>query len=522
MRVFVIWDLAAVGIKPLLEAVPELYPEHEGRPLRWQIPGITMTGRQTARDVIHQGIRSADHVIALLEKPSASVGWQVGLALGWGKSLQLAFVGEALPAFTQVGVLKGLFAHPLADIAGVGRLLARLPWEIAAAAPVSESSTRLLLCDRGPLGSTLREIGRKEVPGASVPPDDGWGLYEVPELLRGHGGVLWVLGGDGGGELVSNAVIAGFAEAAGFPVAVLRSTEAPPVVDVAPRERCFRSLTEYKQKLVALLAASQQSPAHGEATPQAASPKKTAPTDEASAAPQPRARRRLVAAAALSALAVTAALLFLRTAPRAPQPRALPSDLSAAAPAVATPAPAPAAPVAAPPAKGDPTLAKRSAARSRRGIAEAAAMQEAMLAQVSPYLQLAMPGLDPKLMVPGAAAVEAPAKLAPTRPAKPLDRASCQMSAAELEPLLTALAHKWTSSERVSEVALATRKRCLTCAQVKQILDQAVTRAERMDILRALAPRLVDPEEAELIYLPLSSPHEQDEARKMIDRLAPR
>src|SRR5262249_55414346 len=108
MRYYVIRDFASAQIAMLLESIRELYGEVAGQRIEWDIPGVGPQGGQIARDIVYVPLRSADHVIALLDSPNANVAWEAGLALGWGKSLRLAFFGGVLPSWTQIGALKNL------------------------------------------------------------------------------------------------------------------------------------------------------------------------------------------------------------------------------------------------------------------------------------------------------------------------------------------------------------------------------------------------------------------------------
>lgn len=77
-------------------------------------------------------------------------------------------------------------------------------------------------------------------------------LETLPEILpESVGEPMWILAPDTrlGGDNATSGVIAGFAEALGIPVMVLRSSEVPVVVDVQPRELRFSNLAEFKQKL---------------------------------------------------------------------------------------------------------------------------------------------------------------------------------------------------------------------------------------------------------------------------------
>lgn len=262
MRVYVIRDFAAAQVRLLLESLREIYTEHAGQPIEWDIPGLQAQGGQIARDIVYLPIRSTDHAIALLDNPNANVAWEVGLALGWGKSVRLVFFGGELPPWTQIGALKNLVLHHVRDVEDAAKLLAPLRWELAPCPlPPSKGGT-LLLCPGGPEGSAARALARRNHPELGRLPDEGWSLYDVPALLGPFRRVIWIIASypekldvRDGAENASNGVIAGLAEAWGREVLVLRSSSARVVADVQPREHLFGSLRELQTKLARLVAA---------------------------------------------------------------------------------------------------------------------------------------------------------------------------------------------------------------------------------------------------------------------------
>jgi hypothetical protein len=110
----------------------------------------------------------------------------------------------------------------------------------------------LLLCPSGATGRTLRETAQDLLFGCYFLPDEGLHLADLPRLLKERSGIVWVLAPDDCGEAVNtaHAVVAGVAEASGCDVTVLRAAETPTVQDVQPRELLFRSVSEYRQKLM--------------------------------------------------------------------------------------------------------------------------------------------------------------------------------------------------------------------------------------------------------------------------------
>lgn len=281
MRVYVIRDFSSEPVRILLEGLRELFTEYNGEALSWDIPGLQPQGGQIARDIVYRPIRACDHAVALLDTPNANVAWEAGLALGFGKSLRLVYVGGELPAWTQIGALKNLVLHQVSDVEGAPKVLSPLHWELdftlppaaVSAVPGSaglDASGSLLLCPGGPEGSTLRQIAQRSHPGLGLLPDEGWGLYELPALLRPYRRVIWVITSypekadtRDGAENAAAGVIAGIAEASGRQVVVLRSKAARVVADVQPRELSFRGLSEFKAKLQQVLAAPVRLPPPG-------------------------------------------------------------------------------------------------------------------------------------------------------------------------------------------------------------------------------------------------------------------
>mgnify|MGYP000741737398 CR=1 FL=1 len=411
---------------------------------------------------------SARDVIALLDRPSVSVGWQIGLSLGWGRSLQLASIGSTLPSWTQVGALKGLFTHHLNDVNGMAQLLTPLRWQLPAIPPpASEFDVpgTLVLCPGGPIGSTLREVALRER-GMRALPEEGWGLYELPRLLSGLQKVIWVLAGDGKEQAqeladnASNGVIAGLCEASGLSVAVLRSDETPPVVDVQPREHRFRSLAEFKQKLQTACA-----PADVSVAPARLSPSSSSSAWPAALPPEPSPKQRRLAFFGLLLLMGMAALgMALVVRGRTvwhPVPVAKPSLDAGTAPSSAPPPVVPdlgaaAATAKAPPAKTE----KHGGSRARRAnIDPYAFMSNVMQLATNPM------ALDPNLRPPA----PLPTEPAPARPQRVKSEGGCELSDDEVKQLLSDVKHEAPSQKWVV-LADGTQLSCLTMKQLRTIL----------------------------------------------------
>lgn len=273
MRIFVVWDLATARVRQLLEGLPGRIAQihvqsEEGAgdiPIDWEIVLPDSTGRPVARSMFWRGIQQADRVLVLFdaENPSASVGWKIGLALGWRKPVYVACVGATLPAWTEIGALKAVYIQAVRDAADIARLLAAAPVALPAPEPqralpsgihnvsAIHDPGLLLLCPSGPAGQAVRDSAMQILYGCTTLPEQGWQVAELPKLLTERSGIVWLLTPDdhGGAVNAANAIVAGVGETTGCEVTVLRSAETPAVLDVQPRELLFRSLAELRQKL---------------------------------------------------------------------------------------------------------------------------------------------------------------------------------------------------------------------------------------------------------------------------------
>jgi len=273
MRIFVVWDLSSSRVRDLLSGLPatitQIPATESGAdpvPVEWEIVIPDNAARPVARSVIWRGIQQADRVLVVFdsEKPNASIGWKIGLALGWHKPVHVACISPSLPRWAQQSALSALSLGPVRDAAGVAALLSQEPVALPAPEPqralpsgihnvgAIQDPGILLLCPAGAVGRTLRETAQDLLFGCYFLPDEGLLLAELPRLLKERSGIVWVLAPDDCGEAVNtaHAVVAGVAEASGCDVTVLRAAETPAVQDVQPRELLFRSVAEYRQKLM--------------------------------------------------------------------------------------------------------------------------------------------------------------------------------------------------------------------------------------------------------------------------------
>lgn len=272
MRIFVVWDLASPRVRDLLSGLSETIAEipasdgAEPIPVQWESVLPDTGTRKISRSIIWRGIQQADRVLVLFdaEQPEPSVGWKIGLALGWRKAIHVACVGAALPRWVQTGMLRALQVSLVSHAAGVAQLLRSVPVSLPEPEPqraipsgihnvgAIQDPGILLLCPSGAAGLTLRETAQDLLYNCYFLPEEVPSLGELLKLLRDRSGIFWVLAPDGAAEVVNtaHAIVAGMSEASGCDVTVLRSADCAAVQDVQPRELLFRSIAEFRQKLM--------------------------------------------------------------------------------------------------------------------------------------------------------------------------------------------------------------------------------------------------------------------------------
>ncbi len=247
-RVFVVRDFSIEGISFRLGELNE--------DPNITVPGLRGSPRQgQIFQEIREGIDGIDRVLALVDKPNANVGFELGYALARGKPVVLATAGTDRAGWLKRPPMAGHLIDRGFDTEQILEILAGESWVRPPDRPTPGDDS-LFLCPGSGDGKAIRTAIRRERPGWRIPPDEGWTVEDLTEHLEGIGAVAWILtpyprGSDerDGAENASAAIIAGFAHGCDLPVHVLRHRDMRDIVDVVHKERVFSTPDELETLL---------------------------------------------------------------------------------------------------------------------------------------------------------------------------------------------------------------------------------------------------------------------------------
>ncbi len=287
-RVFVVWDSTIDGMETVLAVLKDDPP-----------PGfaVHVLGLEPGSDTVwagnvEPGIAKAANILAIVNKPNANVGFEIGFALGKQKGMRLVAwtKKKAVPAWVDRPPFKTQLIPREYDVDALGARIAERKWVRLDGRPVKGDDT-LLLCPHDGEASAIRKIVRK-ASGWRELDEHGWTLNDLPVQLNGVGRVVWIvmpfLDDDeceeerDGQENAAMAAVAGFAVASGIELRVWQNRRAREILDVGHVATPFDSKTDV-EKLVAAIVSPK---------PAAASPPK--PRDAAALLSDYRAHVRAV------------------------------------------------------------------------------------------------------------------------------------------------------------------------------------------------------------------------------------
>jgi hypothetical protein len=265
-RIFIAYDFEIKkGLIGDFQYVKRNQPE--GVEVDWAGRPEGMSQGEIWRNRVRPAIDSASRFVAYVDLPNANVGFEIGYALGHGegKEVALARVNPSLPDWLNSPPFNGFFCPFMQSGKDLLQQLNSDSWFKSLVRP--ELGKKILLLCPPISGFNFIDLIKDNYPTWLQLPEDGWSLNDLPEKLQGVGAVVWLIvphreGREArdGQENAAASVVAGFTQACGMHLKVLRHTEARGVADVAPQALEFESddqvlehLKRVVQELEALL-----------------------------------------------------------------------------------------------------------------------------------------------------------------------------------------------------------------------------------------------------------------------------
>lgn len=268
MNVFIAYDfLFSATLPDVIDAVAEQPPD--GFQIFW--PGAPDGRTQGAiwNDVVRPGIHACHGLVAYADSPNINVAFEIGYALGVGKPVALTRVRRELPDWLTRPPLVGLLCEPANTPDQLRQLILRALEHGNQLAQLPQAGNEVLYLCPPRNGAVYLELAP---PGWRTLPVEGWGLHQLPELLKGIGRVVWVIvphdesaksrDGDDNSAL---AVIAGCADSSlGMQLQVFKHAQARSVADLNARTVSFSNRRELRDHLAAIESARRSAPAFAE------------------------------------------------------------------------------------------------------------------------------------------------------------------------------------------------------------------------------------------------------------------
>jgi hypothetical protein len=291
-RLFVVWDFTTPGdLGMTLERLVEEPPV--GFEVR--VPGLQARSAEIVTGEVLPGLFEADRVLVFVDRPNVNVGFEAGLAVAFGKPIQVVSWNEENPEWMNRPPFTDLCVGRPRNIEGLRRLVVAEPsFEMPAEEPERPAdparSAVVALCPANSAGSACREKQRAVAPSFRVLGEDARRFEELPALFSDVSRIVWTLtpsdgrsGARDGLENAVNAALAGFflgrwlhgtSDAArasvesvlrrfrdpARPLTVLRSQRARDITDLALIDHEFDTLADYGRLLLEIAGGRPPSP----------------------------------------------------------------------------------------------------------------------------------------------------------------------------------------------------------------------------------------------------------------------
>ncbi len=256
-RIFIAWDSEIPSIRHSFERLQKSPPPE----FTIEVLGVGGSAYHGAvlEDTLEPAIERADRVLALVDRPNANMGFELGLALGRRKPAAIAHAGLDLPSWLELAPFSGHLVCPGGEIEKLRKIIVdrgtdERPWIQAPADPPPGDAT-ILLCPRAGDGSAVREHLADVFGDWNLLELRSWSIRDLTRKLAGVRRVVWVITTPpqgsirDGEENACASVVAGFAYGRGIELHVMRSDESRSILDVANLGVEFSSLDDLVEQL---------------------------------------------------------------------------------------------------------------------------------------------------------------------------------------------------------------------------------------------------------------------------------
>lgn len=158
-RIFVAWDSSSTSMKINLEGLKE------GEAFKHydiDVPVLEPAAGSILNDIVIPGIKKADRVLVLTDRPNANVGFEAGLAWGLGKPILLAYRGRKLPLWTKIPPFKNYIKSSWYGVSDLEQMIKEKKYWFKADYPAPPLPTGkgfcLDLCPKEGTGESLRRV----------------------------------------------------------------------------------------------------------------------------------------------------------------------------------------------------------------------------------------------------------------------------------------------------------------------------------------------------------------------------
>lgn len=217
--VFVVRDFTSEGLEQTLQNLVDKKYKND----TLIVPGLEDEGGEILRDVVLPGIIEAKRVLVLADEPNANVGFEAGLALGFGKPTVVVSWRTELPEWLQRSPFINTLVHRIDKLAQLEDLLTneevwkKIDPRSAPSFGRPDIPSTKFLSPLGCVGSFFTRVQKDIRPFWNYPPVQNFTIRDLPCFFHDALQVVWVIAGPvdnedkrDGVDNACNAVIAGW------------------------------------------------------------------------------------------------------------------------------------------------------------------------------------------------------------------------------------------------------------------------------------------------------------------------